>query len=223
MEAQPDSHDVRRAAATLRGLLTSNAAGDWPTRAGELTWSVTDVVAHLADVCGFYAIHLALRSPRRLRFDVLLHPTATVTDRVATVDALTMHLAQIIETAPADARAWHRWGMADTAGFAAMACDELLVHGGDIAAGWAHPFDPDRDLCARVLARLFPWAPHTADPWDALGWANGRIALPEHPRLPPDWAWLGAPLTEWNGQRPTDLEPPDAYAWDRSRRRWLPA
>jgi len=112
--------------------------------------------------------------------------------------------------------------MADPTGFAAMACDELLVHGRDIAEGWAQPFEPDRDLCARVLARLFPWAPRNTDPWDALRWANGRSALPDHPRLAPDWAWLSAPLTEWDGQRPAASQPPDRYTWDPTGRRWQP-
>jgi hypothetical protein len=203
-------------------LLVSDTARDWSARAGELTWTVAEVAAHVADLCGFYAIHLALCSRSRLRFDVALHPTATVADKAATIDALANHLAQVIDCAPPDARAWHHWGMADPVGFAAMACDELVVHSRDIADGWAQPFEPDRDLCARVLARLFPWAALTADPWEALRWANGRIALPDHPRLASDWAWHSAPLTEWDGQRPTSVEAPDSYTWDRTTRRWQP-
>jgi hypothetical protein len=182
--------------------LTSVDGQEWSARAGELTWSVAEVVAHLADVCGFYAVHLAVQSTSRLRFDVRLHSEASVPERLATVNALASHLAQIIDSAPADARGWHQWGMADRAGFAAMACDELLVHGGDIALGWTQPYEPDADLCRRVLARLFPWAPETAHPWDALQWANGRIALPGLQRLPSDWAWVTSPLSEWDGKRP---------------------
>ena len=51
-------------------------------------------------------------------------------------------------------------GMADASGFAALACDEMLVHTADIAAVLGVGFDPPRGVCARVLARLFPWAPH---------------------------------------------------------------
>jgi hypothetical protein len=203
-------------------MLAANADGDWSARAGELTWTAAEVVAHLADVCGFYAVHLAVGSHRRLRFDVTLHPTASAPDRVATLDALAATLAQVIDSAPPNARAWHHWGMADPCGFAAMACDELLVHGRDIADGLAQPFQPDQDLCARVLARLFPWAPKTADPWQTLRWANGRTALPGHPRLSGDWAWLSAPLAEWDGRRPTSVETPDSYARDPTTRRWRP-
>jgi hypothetical protein len=179
-------------------------------------------VAHVADVCGFYAIHLALRRPSRLHFDVSLHSTASVADQTAAVDALAAHLAQVIDSAPLDVRAWHHWGMADPSGFAAMACDELLVHASDIADGWTQPFEPDRALCARVLTRLFPWAPSATDPWDGLRWANGRIALPGHPRLSSDWAWHSAPLTEWDGQRLTSPEEPDSDTWNPMTRRWRP-
>src|SRR5205085_7265867 len=37
------------------------------------------------------------------------------------------------------------------------------------------------------------------DPWSALRWANGRLALPDRARLGPDWGWWCAPLSEWDG------------------------
>jgi hypothetical protein len=46
--------------------------------------------------------------------------------------------------------------MPDASGFAALACDEMLLHTNDIALGLGTTFDPSRDVCARVLARLFP-------------------------------------------------------------------
>src|SRR5262245_37532380 len=95
--------DVQTAVAALRGLLSSRSTGDWSARAGDLTWTVADVVAHLADVCGFYAVHLALPSRQRLRFDVRLHPAATPLEQVDTVEALGTHLAQVVRAAPAGA------------------------------------------------------------------------------------------------------------------------
>jgi hypothetical protein len=197
-----DGDGVRRAAAAVTAMLADNATRDWSVRAGALRWSVAEVVSHLMDVCGCYAVHLALASSRRLRFDLVPHPGVGVAEQVATLDALAEHLAQVIDRAPPQARAWHRYGMADPAGFAAMACDELLVHGSDIAEGWAEGFEPDRELCRLVLARLFPWATPTGDPWHTLRWANGRIALPGQPRLAPDWVWWSAPLAKWDGRRP---------------------
>src|SRR6266545_8408215 len=59
----------------------------------------------------------------------------------------------------------------------------------------------------RVVARLFPWAPEHDDSWGRLLWCNGRIALPGHERLGPEWGWWCAPLEEWDGVARTDAEP----------------
>ncbi len=55
--------------------------------------------------------------------------------------------------------------------------------------------DPPRDVCTRVLARMFPHAVADLaglDPWSGLLWATGRIALPGRPRVE-QWRWRGAP------------------------------
>jgi hypothetical protein len=88
--------------------------------------------------------------------------------------------------------------MADPEGFAAMACVEALVHGHDVAQGLGLALDPPREVCARVLARMFPHAvPAVADldPWTVLLWATGRTALRGRPQVE-DWSWHGAPLNE---------------------------
>ncbi|MGH9110829.1 MAG: maleylpyruvate isomerase family mycothiol-dependent enzyme [Acidimicrobiales bacterium] len=213
---------MRRASGALVALLQHSDPEHWSAQAGELDWTIAEVLAHLADVCGFYAVHLAVRSPRRLRFDVTLHASANPADQVTTVAALAEHLARTIAAAPLDARAWHHDGMADTAGFAAMATDELLVHAADIAEPLGIAFQPEPDICRRVLARLFPWAPSRSGAWATLLWANGRIALPGHARLGPDWAWASAPLTEWDGERAIRRDPPDEYEWDPAVARWVP-
>ena len=100
-------------------------------------------------------------------------------------------LARVVDAA-ADARGWHPFGLADPAGFAAMACDELLVHTSDAARGLEPPFTPAAELSAATLRRLFPWAPADADPWPAPLWANGRIDLPGLERQTP-WRWHCAP------------------------------
>ncbi|MGH2728617.1 MAG: hypothetical protein ACRDKS_16725, partial [Actinomycetota bacterium] len=60
-----------------------------------------------------------------------------------------------------------------------------------------------RDVCARVLARLFPWAPRDAEPWAALLWANGRAPLGDRPRQSGEWVWHCKPLAEWDGTDPS--------------------
>ena len=89
--------------------------------------------------------------------------------------------------------------MADRYGFAAMSCTEIFVHTNDIARGLGAEFTPPMDVAARTLARLFPWVPAEPDPWSALLYAAGRAPLGELERRAPNWTWLCAPLSEWDG------------------------
>jgi uncharacterized protein (TIGR03083 family) len=108
-------------------------------------------------------------------------------------------LAAAVSAAEPDQRGWHPFGIADRSGFAAMGCDEALVHGADLAAGLGVTFVPPTAVCEHVVSRIFPWAPAGAEPWAALQWANGRTALGD--RQPERrWLWHCAPLTEWDGQ-----------------------
>ena len=96
---------------------------------------------------------------------------------------------------------FHPFGSPDPSGFAAMACDELLVHGDDAARGLGVSFTPEDRLAADVLARLFPW--HAVgpddDPWQMLLWANGRIELPGSVAPAQVALALCATLSEWDG------------------------
>lgn len=82
---------------------------------------------------------------------------------------------------PPHARGFHPMGAADPSGFAAMACDEILVHTHDAGTGLEADFRPSAALAARVLTRLFPWHEPGDDPWTTLLWANGRLDLPGAP------------------------------------------
>jgi hypothetical protein len=75
-----------------------------------------------------------------------------------------------------------------------MGIVEALVHTHDLAEGLGLVWAPPADLCSRVLARLFPDAPGTTDPWPTLLWATGRAALPGHPRRT-TWRWYGTPAS----------------------------
>ena len=111
--------------------------------------------------------------------------------------------AEVVKAAPPEARGFHQTGFADPSGFAAMGCDEVLIHTDDIARAFGLFFTPPDELCRRVLRRLFPWAPEDGDGWSVLRWANGRMALPGRERLGEDWPWHSAPLSEWDGSMPT--------------------
>ena len=80
-------------------------------------------------------------------------------------------------------------GMADRTGTIGMGCAEMLIHADVMTKGFGIAFLPPEGVCRRVVARRFPWAPTNVDPWSALRWANGRIALPDRERLGPDWGW----------------------------------
>lgn len=74
-----------------------------------------------------------------------------------------------------------------------MGIVETLVHTHDVAAGLSLSWTPPRDLCDRVLARLFPDAPDDEDRWAVLLWSTGRADLPGRARVT-SWRWHGAPL-----------------------------
>lgn len=196
-EPQPD--DIGVAVRLCRATLEPLADGDWSIRAGDLEWSARQTLEHMVGVLDFYALHLAARAPQHLPLRYALDPGLSIRDLLTSVEARAAVLAAVIAAAPPTARAWHPAGRADPAGFAAMACDELLMHTQDIADGFGRLVQPPPELCRRVLARLFPWAPGRADPWQALRWANGRVALPDCARLGRDWSWWCAPLSEWDG------------------------
>ncbi|MFF0148761.1 hypothetical protein ATK36_0312 [Amycolatopsis sulphurea] len=107
-------------------------------------------------------------------------------------------LAAAVRTAAPQSRAYHPTGRSDPAGFAAMGCVELLLHGDDLARGQGAAFDPPRGICARVAARLFPDQEPVTDAWDTLRWCTGRNALPGRPRRT-EWSWRGAPLEDGSG------------------------
>ena len=203
-------------AATVCHELLDGAAhsdADWDVPAGMLDWTCRRTLDHLPDTMLLYAAHLATRATRGLPFVRDGDPAASVRHLVRTTQSSAAILAEVAAAAGPDVRAYHPAGMADAGGFVAMGCDELLIHTHDIATGLARPFTPPPELCAGVVARLFPWVAGElgdVEPWPALLWANGRVPLWRHPQLDPDWYWHAAPLDEWDGSPRTRTAPP---AW----------
>jgi uncharacterized protein (TIGR03083 family) len=193
--------DVVAAAEALASALDEPAAHDddprWNEPAAGVEWPCRFTLAHVADCALWYG---ALLARRATTFVEVPENSATATAPLL-VDALrsgAVLLATAIRTSGPDDRGFHPFGIADRSGFAAMACDEILVHGGDIATTLGADFTPDPDLCTRVVQRIFPWVTVDDDPWAALRFANGREALDGiEPRR--KWKWHCAPLAEWNG------------------------
>ncbi len=203
-EQYPGPEDIRLSARLCQDAFLPPADRDWSMPAGDLEWSARTTLAHIVDGQLFYAVHLANRAPTYLPGPHTVDPQTPILDLLTYVESASAVLAEVVRAAPAEARGFHFYGMADPSGFAAMGCDEILIHTDDLARGFGIPFLPPGPLCRRIVDRLFPWAPRDVAPWAALRWANDRIALPGHERLGPNWRWHCAPLSEWDGSMPTE-------------------
>ena len=192
--------DVRAAAAVCREELSGLVDLDWSMRAGDLDWSCRQTLEHIPSAQIFYASHLALAAKEMLPMARGGEDQLNVAELLLSVEVNAAILEHVLRAAPASTRAFHPAGMADASGFAAMGCDEILIHTADIASGFGIDFHPPEDLCSRVLARLFPWAPTDVGNWESLLWANGRIALPGLEPQDENWRWHCAPLNEWDGR-----------------------
>lgn len=194
---------VRLAVMTLRGA-PSDA---WDAKAGSLEWTCWETVEHLSDDLFAYAAQLGPKTPP-MDGEVPFvwesrRPGGPANAIHADRDAGPAGLLQVLEacggmlsamvrTVAPEVRAHHVFGAADAEGFAAMGIVETVVHTYDLADGLGLPWEPPADLCARVLRRLFPDAPHDTEPWPTLLWATGRGELPGRPRLTA-WRWYGSP------------------------------
>ncbi len=192
--------DVRAAGNWLAGHLVPHAAAAFDAQAGPVRWSCWTTVEHVVDDLLAYALQLA--AVPRLAYVPLVGPRGE--DEIAHVDraAGTAGLAEAVlggsellatlaDTRPADARAFHPYGLADPEGFAAMGVVEVLVHGHDVLLGLTGDHAPfPADLAARALVRLFPDVEPAAheDPDLVLLWATGRGELPGRPRRT-RWRW----------------------------------
>lgn len=196
---------VRLAVDTLRGA--PSGPEPWDARAGSLEWTCWETVEHLADDLFFYAAQLGPRTPPtdgEVPFagesrrpggpynSVHADRAAGTAGLLQVLEACGALLAAMVRSTPSRVRAHHVFGASDPEGFAAMGVVETLVHAHDLAAGLGLAWEPPADLCARVLARLFPDAPADAAPWPALLWSTGRADLPFRPR-PTTWRWHGTP------------------------------
>lgn len=194
--------EVRAAAEMCRRVLEPALDADWSRAVPGLEFTVATVVAHAAESPLWYSVDL-WSGRENAAFEVKVLPDSPNASLLTSLVAASSALAAGVDAAPADTRGFHPFGSPDPEGFAAMTCDELLVHGDDAARGLGVPFDPDRHLAARVLARLYPWHPlgPDDDPWRVLLWANGRTAMPGRVHQG-SWRWHCAPLSEWVGSGP---------------------
>jgi hypothetical protein len=191
-------NDLRLTAAFVRGALEPYADRDWSINARDLEWSCTTTARHMVEAMLIYSGRLATRSPERRQSPIerMENPEYTPTERLDMLEVTASMLAAVADGSPPEAIGYHPSGMPDREGYLAMGCSEMLTHGFDIASALGAPYDPPRDLAARITARLYPWTALDGDPWEALLWSAGRIALPNRSRQDDTWEWHPMPLTE---------------------------
>ncbi|WP_435602263.1 hypothetical protein [Streptomyces sp. bgisy130] len=195
--------DLDRAVQLAVSVLRQAPPTDWDARAGSLEWDCWETVEHLSDDLFAYAVQLGPRKPpleRNVPFvwesrrdggpanAVHADRTAGPAGLLQVLEASGALLVAMVRTTPPKVRAHHVFGVSDPAGFAAMGAVETLVHTHDLTEGLGLDWNPPADLCARVLARLFPDVPDADDPWRALLWATGRAELAGQPRRT-TWRW----------------------------------
>lgn len=206
---QPD--DLATAAALCRDTLRPWADRDWSVPAGDLEWTCRRTLDHIIDVQLFLGANAAMRSTSRVLPPRNGDPAADVPTLLDTVVATATMLERICAAMGSDDRGFHPAGQADAEGMRAQGAAEILQHVHDVATGLGETFAAPTDLCDRMVARLFPWAPDAdacPERWLALLWCSGRIALPDRPRLDADWWIQAAPLDEWDGERRVRTMPP---------------
>ena len=199
----PTVADLTRVVDACSAALDTGRSEDWAVRAGDTEWDVARTVAHLADACLWYTVDLTAGGRELELVDIHTPKDPDPDALIDTVRTTWTIFHTVLEATPPEQRGFHPYGSADRTGFVAMACDEFLVHTGDMAGTLTLPFDPPADVVAATVHRLFPWAHGIdADPWSTLLWCNGRQALPGRPRLA-RWRWQCAPLEEWDGTDPS--------------------
>jgi hypothetical protein len=189
--------DVDAAIACIMSGLLPLTDRDWSVRAGASAWDCWRTAEHIGDTLLSFAWQLAVQPTGRY-----VRAVATAEKDASPAEVLEFAvtggriLASMVRTSPAHVRAFHPAGPADPEGFAALGCHEALLNGNDIAQGFGRSLEPPRDVCRRVLSRLYPQAPGDlgdSDPWTSLRWAGGRTDLPGRPA--PNWRPHSAPLT----------------------------
>ncbi|HEY0690612.1 MAG TPA: maleylpyruvate isomerase N-terminal domain-containing protein [Kribbella sp.] len=197
--------DLDRAVDSVIATLGPSIGQDWQTPAGSLEWTCRFTAEHAAHCLQAYAMQLASRAPEHyVSFFSRALEDATTTDVLELLEASGRLLSAAVRAAKPIDRGFHPFGMGDAEGFAGMGCIELLVHAGDIAAGLGLPFEPPPDVCAWILARMFPnrhaelesLGTADIDPWTTMQWATGRISIPRLPTIGSDWRWHSAPLAD---------------------------
>jgi hypothetical protein len=200
VELVPD--DILKAAALSQAALAPLLDADWEQPIDGLTWSRRRTLQHIANALDWYTLLLADPSSDQFLSLGLRYVEQSIAEILAVVQRRALVFGAIAAVAAPGARGYHYWGRPDSSGYLAMGCAEILLHTEDIVQSFDQGFSGPDDLSRRIVARLFPWTPAApaVDGWSLLRWATGRLELPAHGRVAPDWTWHAPPLAEWDGE-----------------------
>ncbi|CAL9483845.1 GNAT family N-acetyltransferase [Streptomyces sp. enrichment culture] len=183
---------VEEAVAGAVALLRTATDRDWQgTRAGRLDWDCRYTAEHIASDLIAYAGQLAGRATEAyVPFEITLDEGTGNEDVLQVIETTGALLAATVRTTPREVRAFHPYPFrsANREGFAAMGITEVLLHTHDIAEGLGLTYEPSAELCADLLARIFPHVQPGTDPWRTLLWATGRGDLPGREPVT-EWRW----------------------------------
>ena len=211
----PDVHpdDLRLSAALCYEALAPLTGADWERPANGLEWTCRRTLQHVANALDWYGLLQVTPSSVRLPSLGLRYVSPSIPEILEIVQRRAAVLSVLTASADPDARGYHSWGLPDRSGYVAMGCAEIVLHTDDIVQGFGREYRPPDDaLCARVVRRLFPWAPDSLAGWTALQWVTGRLTVPEYGRVPANWIWHCSPSSEWDGEIKTreSLDHPSA-------------
>src|SRR5215471_275667 len=125
--------DVRLAARASSKYLRSVIDNDWSRPIPELDWTVCDAIRHMIGGTVMYPIDLCASGAHLHTLKIHTRAESSNADLVLTLEASAAVLAHAIDGSPDDLRGYHPYGRADPSGFAAMGCDEILVHTDDVS------------------------------------------------------------------------------------------
>jgi len=203
---EPVPGDVTAAAALAPLATFDDDDPRWSTIAPPTQWTAARTIEHIADALLFYAAQVARRARHRLPVlrDGRPAPASQQVDNAITA----AHVLEALLRDFGSGRAWHPSGVADAGGWVGMAVTEILVHGHDAAAALGVDLPLPGQVCARTLARVFPWVtPTAAEPDQFLLAVTGRARVPGSPS-DPKWWWQSTPLSEWDSRPRRRTSPP---------------
>ncbi len=182
-----DGAAVLRAVDECESVLGPAVDRDWTRQAANVDWSVAKTVAHIAESLLWYASDMAAGPAELSSMDLTVPVDKAPAELLRTVRTFGVVLARVLDAAAPEDRGWHPFGLPDASGFAGSACDEIVIHTADAAAGLGLDFAPSADL-ALYTARLHSHYVSTAarricsrrgqPPWPVAARGGRRTGLP---------------------------------------------